>query len=110
MEAHTAGIVDEVCPPEQLREVTLAAAGRLAGTEGLDRRTLTALKHDFYNMGCRLCQNDFPRTKTIFRRSDRNCGDDSFSSRRFLLAEIYFIVDDSFSSRRFLQAKRQRLP
>ena len=27
----------------------------------------------------------FPRTKTILRRSDRNCGDDSFSSRRFLL-------------------------
>ena len=48
VEAHTAGIVDEVCPPEQLREVALAAAGRLAGTEGLDRRTLTALKHDLY--------------------------------------------------------------
>ena len=48
VEAHTAGIVDEVCPPEQLREVALAAAGRLAGTEDLDRRTLTALKHDLY--------------------------------------------------------------
>ena len=34
-------------------------------------------------------------------------GDDSFSSRRFLLAEVYFIVDDSFSSRRLIFAGKE---
>ena len=50
-----------------------------------------------YGMGCRLCQNDFPHTKTILRRSSRNCGDDSFSRR-----SSRNCGDDSFSSRRFL--------
>ena len=47
MEAEKAGIVDEVSPPDDLREVAIAAAGRLAG-QGLDRRTLSTLKYDLY--------------------------------------------------------------
>ena len=66
VEAHTAGIVDVVCPPEQLREVALTAAGRLAGTEGLDRRTLTALKHDLYKDPFQTHQNSIPGYSHIF--------------------------------------------
>ena len=48
IEAEAAGIVDEVCPPAQLRDTAIAAAGRLAGSEGLDRKTLFTLKRDLY--------------------------------------------------------------
>ena len=48
IEAEAAGIVDEVCPPAQLRDTAIAAAGRLAGSEGLDRKTLSTLKRDLY--------------------------------------------------------------
>ena len=47
-EAKAAGIVDEVAPLSELRETATAAGGKLAGPEGLDRRTLTALKRDLY--------------------------------------------------------------
>ena len=47
VEAKTSGIVDEVAPPEELREAAITAANRLAGP-GLDRRTVSALKHDLY--------------------------------------------------------------
>ena len=48
MEAHAAGLVDEVCPLPQLRDSAVDAGERLAGSGGLDRRTLTALKRDLY--------------------------------------------------------------
>ena len=47
-EARAAGIVDEVCPLAQLKSVAMAAAVRLAGKDGLDRKTLSAIKHDLY--------------------------------------------------------------
>ena len=47
-DAQAAGIVDEVCPLAELRDTAIAAAGKLAGREGLDRRTLVALKRDLY--------------------------------------------------------------
>ena len=47
-EAKENKIVDEVCPMSQLEERALAAADKLAGKEGLDRRTLAALKGDLY--------------------------------------------------------------
>ena len=47
-EAKAAGIVDEVCPPAQLKGTAMAAANKLAGSEGLDRKTLTTLKRDLY--------------------------------------------------------------
>ena len=48
VEACTAGIVDAVSPPAELRDAAIAAACRLAGKEGLDRRTLSTLKYDLY--------------------------------------------------------------
>ena len=48
VDAQAAGIVDEVCPLAELRDTAIAAAGKLAGREGLDRRTLVALKRDLY--------------------------------------------------------------
>ena len=47
-DAQAASIVDEVCPLAELRDTAIAAAGKLAGREGLDRRTLVALKRDLY--------------------------------------------------------------
>ena len=47
-DAQAAGIVDEVCPLAELRDTAIAAAGKLAGRDGLDRRTLVALKRDLY--------------------------------------------------------------
>ena len=47
-EAKESKIVDEVCPMSQLEERALAVADKLAGKEGLDRRTLVAIKHDLY--------------------------------------------------------------
>ena len=47
-EARAAGIVDEACAQPQLKKTALAAAVRLAGGDGLDRRTLTVLKRDLY--------------------------------------------------------------
>ena len=46
-EAHRAGIVNEVCSLEELKETAIAAANRLAG-EGLDRLTLSTIKHDLH--------------------------------------------------------------
>ena len=48
VDAQAAGIVDEVCPLAELRDTAIAAAGKLAGREGLDRRTLVTLKRDLY--------------------------------------------------------------
>ena len=36
VEAQAASLVDQVCPPHDLRETAVAVAGRLAGSEGLD--------------------------------------------------------------------------
>ena len=47
-QAKAAGIVEETCPISQLQRVALAAAERLAGRDGLDRRTLSVLKQDLY--------------------------------------------------------------
>ena len=47
-EAEAAGIVDETCPLAELKDRAIAAASRLAGEGGLDRKTLSALKHDLY--------------------------------------------------------------
>lgn len=47
-EAERAGIVNEVCPPDELRDTAIATACKLAGSEGLDRRTLSTLKYDLY--------------------------------------------------------------
>ena len=47
-EAKESKMVDEVCPMSQLEERALAAANKLAGKEGLDRRTLTTIKSDLY--------------------------------------------------------------
>ena len=47
-EAKESKMVDEVCPMSQLEERALAAANKLAGKEGLDRRTLAAIKSDLY--------------------------------------------------------------
>lgn len=47
-EAKESKMVDEVCPMSQLEERALAAANKLAGKEGLDRRTLAAIKNDLY--------------------------------------------------------------
>ena len=46
-DAQEAGIVNEVSTLEKLEESAISAANRLAG-EGLDRQTLTAIKHDMY--------------------------------------------------------------
>ena len=48
VEAHKAGLVDELCSPTELRDTAITAACRLVGSEGLDRRTLTVLKRDLY--------------------------------------------------------------
>ena len=48
VEACTAGIVDAVCLPAELRDSAITTACRLAGSQGLDRRTLSTLKHDLY--------------------------------------------------------------
>ena len=47
-EARAAGIVDEVAPLDHLKETAISAANRLAGSEGLDRKTLSTLKRDLY--------------------------------------------------------------
>lgn len=47
-EAEVAGIVHEVCPLSELSDRAVAAAGKLTSGEGLDRRTLSILKHDLY--------------------------------------------------------------
>ena len=47
-EAGAAGLVDEVCPAAELRGAAVAAAERLTGSGGLDRRTLTGLKRDLF--------------------------------------------------------------
>lgn len=47
-EAKEAKIVNEVCSISKLEETALTAAGRLAGKDGLDRRTLATIKHDLY--------------------------------------------------------------
>ena len=46
-EAKAAGIINEVCSLERLQTSAIAAANRLAG-DGLDRKTLAALKHDLH--------------------------------------------------------------
>ena len=46
-EAKAAGIINEVCSLERLKTSAIAAANRLAG-DGLDRKTLAALKHDLH--------------------------------------------------------------
>lgn len=46
-EAKAAGIINEVSSLEKLEGSAVAAANRLAG-EGLDRKTLAAIKHDLY--------------------------------------------------------------
>ena len=46
-EAERVGIVDQVCPPDELGSAAITAAGRLAG-QGLDRMTVSALKYDLY--------------------------------------------------------------
>ena len=48
VEAHAAGLVNEISPPDVLRAAAIAAGDRLAGSEGLDRKTLSALKRDLY--------------------------------------------------------------
>lgn len=47
-EAKASGIVDDVSPLHKLKTTSIAAATKLAGKDGLDRRTLTTLKHDLY--------------------------------------------------------------
>ena len=47
-EAEKVEFVDEVCPVSQLEERALTIADKLAGKEGLDRRTLATLKHGLY--------------------------------------------------------------
>ena len=47
-EAKEAKIVDEICSIDKLEETALSAAKMLAGEEGLDRKTLAALKRDLY--------------------------------------------------------------
>jgi enoyl-CoA hydratase/carnithine racemase len=47
-EAKESKMVDEVCPMSQLEERALAAANKLAGKDGLDRRTVAAIKRDLY--------------------------------------------------------------
>ena len=49
--AKEAKLVDEVCSIDKLEETALSAAKRLAG-EGLDRRTLAAIKHHLYQDLC----------------------------------------------------------
>ena len=39
--------MNEVCSLEELKESAIAAAKRLAG-EGLDRKTLSTIKHDLH--------------------------------------------------------------
>ena len=46
-EAQAAGIINEVSSLEELKENAIAAANKLAG-DGLDRKTLSALKHDLH--------------------------------------------------------------
>lgn len=47
-EAAVAGIVHEVCPLGDLTDRAIAVAGKLTSGGGLDRRTLSTLKHDLY--------------------------------------------------------------
>ena len=47
VDVERAGIVDELAPPESLREAAITAANRLAGP-GLDRGAVSALKYDLY--------------------------------------------------------------
>ena len=45
-------IINEACPIEQLLKRAIAAGQRLAGKDGLDRDTLSALKKDTYRDVC----------------------------------------------------------
>ena len=47
-EAKAVGIVNDVSPLNQLESRAIAAGNRLAGEDGLDRKTLAAIKHDLY--------------------------------------------------------------
>ena len=47
-EAKESRIVEEVCPVSKLEERAVAAANKLAGKEGLNRGTLSAIKQDLY--------------------------------------------------------------
>ena len=47
-EAKEAKIIDEVCSMSKLISTAVEAAKRLAGKEGFDRKTISAIKHDFY--------------------------------------------------------------
>ena len=47
-EAEAAGIVHETCPLTELKDRAIAAASRLAGEGGLDRKTLQTLKENIY--------------------------------------------------------------
>ena len=40
--------MQEVCPVEELKVKAIATGHRLAGKEGLNRKLLSAIKHDFY--------------------------------------------------------------
>ena len=51
-QAKEAELVDEVCAIDKLEQTALSAAKRLAGEEGLDRRTLAAIKHHLYRDLC----------------------------------------------------------
>ena len=47
-EAKAVGIINEVSPLNQLESHAIAAGNRLAGEDGLDRKTLAAIKHVLY--------------------------------------------------------------
>ena len=47
-EAKEAKIIDEVCSMSELKSTAVAAAKRLAGREGFNRKTVSAIKHDLY--------------------------------------------------------------
>ena len=55
-EALAAQIINEVCPMDQLLDRAIAAGQRLSGEDGLDRRTLTAIKRDTYRDACKALQ------------------------------------------------------
>ena len=49
--AKAAGIINKVSSPEKLKQSAIGAANKLAG-KGLDRKTLSTLKHDLYRDIC----------------------------------------------------------
>ena len=51
-EAKEAKIIDEVCSLSELEETALAAANRIAGKDGLDRRMLSSIKRNLYHDTC----------------------------------------------------------